>query len=397
MAASRTILIAGAGIGGLTAAKALADKGFRVVLCEQADPPQEAGAGLQLSPNATRVLIALGLASRLEPHVVVPQAVSIRQAASGREIARIPLGDDIAFRYGAPYWTMHRADLQAALIDTVKAHPDIILKIGTRVEDFAMHAHGVTAYLKQAVHVSNERGIAFVAADGLWSRTRAQITQETAPRFRGRVAWRAMLDANHVRDEFREPVVRLWLGKDAHLVHYPVSAGRQINVVAIVGGKAGSAGWNTPGRREDILKRFARRDWTIAARDLINEAEQWQTWPLYDRPARRHWGQGPITMLGDAAHPTLPFIAQGAGMAIEDAVTLAQCLSVDDADPVRALRLYEGLRRKRTARIQRTSRMNGRIYHLGGPLAALRDFLLARMGGEKLRERYDWLYDWRRV
>lgn len=397
MAASRTILIAGAGIGGLTAARALADKGFRVVLYEQAERLQETGAGIQLSPNATRTLIALGLAERLQPHVVVPQAVSIRQAASGREIVRIPLGDDIAFRYGTPYWTLHRADLQAALLDAVNAHPDVILKTGTRVEDFVVHAHGATVQVRQGIHASDERGIAFIAADGLWSTVRKRFTHEAAPRFRGRTAWRAMLDAEHVRDEFREPVIRLWLGKNAHLVHYPVCAGRKINVVVIVDDNAKAADWSAPGRREDILKRFARRHWTTAARDLVNEAEQWQTWSLYDRPARRRWGQGAMTMLGDAAHPALPFIAQGAAMAIEDAVTLAQCFSAKDADPVQALRLYEGMRRRRTARVQRTSRQIGRIYHLGGPLAALRDLALARMGGEKLRERYDWLYDWRRV
>lgn len=397
MAASRTILIAGAGIGGLTAAKALADKGFRVVLYEQAEHLQETGAGIQLSPNATRVLMALGLAERLEPHVVIPQAVSIRQAASGREIVRIPLGDDIALRYGTPYWTAHRADLQAALLDAVNAHPDIVLKTGTRVVDFALHANGATVELRQGIHASDERGIAFIAADGLWSTARMRFTHEAAPRFRGRKAWRAMLDAEHVRDEFREPVIRLWLGKGAHLVHYPVSAGRKINVVAIVDDNVKGADWSAPGRREDIIKRFARRHWTTSARDLVNEAEQWQTWSLYDRPVRRRWGQGAMTMLGDAAHPALPFIAQGAAMAIEDAATLAQCLSAKEADPVQALRLYEGLRRRRTARVQRASRMTGRIYHLGGPLAALRDAALARMGGEKLRERYDWLYDWRRV
>jgi salicylate hydroxylase len=265
------------------------------------------------------------------------------------------------------------------------------------VEDFTTHAHGITAQLRQGAVPSDERGIAIIAADGLWSTARAKITRETAPRFRGRTAWRAMLDAEHVRDEFREPIIGLWLGKDAHLVHYPVCAGRKINVVAIVADNVRRTDWSAPGRREDILKRFARNQWTTGARDLINEAEHWQTWSLYDRPARRRWGQGPMTMLGDAAHPALPFMAQGAAMAMEDAVTLAQCMSAGDADPSPALRLYEGLRRKRTARIQRASRTIGRIYHLGGPLAVLRDAALAWMGGEMLRERYDWLYDWRRV
>ena len=147
--------------------------------------------------------------------------------------------------------------------------------------------------------------------------------------------------------------IHLWLGKNAHLVHYPVSAGRLINIVAIVDDNAKGNDWSAPGRREDILKYFAPRHWATAARDLINEAEQWQTWSLYDRPARWRWGHGAMTMLGDAAHPALPFIAQGAAMAIEDAATLAQCLSAHGVDPVQALRLYEGVRRRRVARVQR--------------------------------------------
>jgi len=395
VAESRTILIAGAGIGGLTAAKALADKGFRAVVYEQAEGLQEAGAGIQLSPNATRALIALGLGERIEKLAVVPQAVSIRQA-SGREIARIPLGHDIALRYGSPYWTMHRADLQAAMLEGVTAHPDVVVKTGMRVEDFALHPKGVTVQLRQGVHGGEARGIALVAADGLWSHMRRQVTHEGAPRFRGRKAWRALLDAEHVRDEFREPVIHLWLGNNAHLVHYPVSAGRKINVVAIVDDKSEAREWSVPGRREDILRRFGAGQWSTAARDLINDADAWQTWSLYDRPARRHWGQGVMTLLGDAAHPALPFLAQGAAMAIEDAMTLARCLAANEADPARALRLYEAQRRGRTARVQRAARMTGRLYHLRGPLAALRDAVLSRMGGEKLRERYDWLYDWRR-
>jgi salicylate hydroxylase len=292
---------------------------------------------------------------------------------------------------------VHRADLHRVLLDAVRAHPDILLKAGTRVVDFALHAHGVTVELRQGVHASDERGIAFIAADGLWSDIRTRFMQDGAPRFRRRKAWRTLLDARHVRDEFREPDVRLSLGANAHLVHYPVSAGEKINVVAIVDDNNDNPDWSAPGRRDDILKRFSARHWTTAARDLINDAEQWQTWSLYDRPARRRWGRGVMTLLGDAAHPSLPFIGQGAAMAIEDAVTLAQCLAADEADPARALRHYEGLRWRRTARIQRASRMTGRIYHLHGPLAHLRDRALAAMGGEKLRERYDWLYDWRIV
>jgi salicylate hydroxylase len=395
LAASRTIIIAGAGIGGLTAALALSQKGFRVALFDQAERLQETGAGIQLSPNATRVLAALGLTSRLAADVVAPEAIEVVSAKTGREIVRIPLGSYAHDRYGSPYWSIHRGDLQAALLAAVADNPDIALTLGAKADDFAIHAEGITVGIRQRADYIDERGIALIGADGLWSSIRARLRPREHPRFADRTAWRAIVRADSVAPEFRTPMVRLWLGRNAHLVHYPVKAGAVINLVAIVGDHAGQPGWSVPGRREDLLARYPASGWSPAARALLAIPEQWLKWSLYDRGPIWRWGHGPMTLLGDAAHPMLPFLAQGAAMAIEDAAVLANRLAQSPDDPAGALRGYEIVRRARTARVQRGARRNRRIYHLGGPEAFARDTVMRLKGGGSLLARYDWLYDWR--
>jgi salicylate hydroxylase len=396
VASSRTIIVAGAGIGGLTAALALARNGFRVIVCEQAQELSETGAGLQLSPNAARLLIDLGLGDALAPHVVVPDHLSIHRARTGAEIARMPLGRDIAFRFGAPYWIVHRADLQAVLRDAVVAHHDIVLRLGARVHDLAIHQNGVTAQICRGDQVSDERALALVGADGLWSQTRRLLGDTAKPRFSGRAAWRATVAASELPEEFRAPAVHLWLGHGAHLVHYPVKAGALINIVAIAGDAWQGEGWSAPATSDDVLRRFGKLSWSNAAQSILKAPTSWLKWALFDRPPLRHWGHGCTTLLGDAAHPMLPFLAQGAAMAIEDAVVLGDCLGQAPGEVTDALRRYEVLRRDRTAKVQRAARFTGEMYQLDGPLAFARNVILARMGNENLRARYDWLYDWRR-
>lgn len=397
MASSRTVIIAGAGIGGLTAALALAGKGFRIVLLDQAERLEETGAGIQLSPNATRVLLSLGLGDRLKYLIVVPEAISIKRAGSGREIVRVPLGASMEFRYGTPYWVIHRGDLQAALLEAVRAHPDISLKLGIRVEDFAVHGHGVTAQVQHGLTTSDERGVALIGADGLWSILRSRLGDQAEPHFRGRTAWRATIPVLAVDEEFRRPVVNLWLGHHAHLVHYPIRGGSLVNVVAIIRDRWEGRDWNAAGAREDIMSRFSKRRWAAPARTILNIPDRWLKWALCDRPSPRRWSSGAVTLLGDAAHPMLPFLAQGAAMAIEDAAILADCMARRQDDLADALIIYQNLRRARTVRVQRAARANGKLYHLGGSLALARNSALRLMGGEKLRTHYDWIYDWRDV
>ena len=394
MASARHVIVAGAGIAGLTAALALARNGLRVTVFEQATTLEEAGAGIQLSPNATRVLIDLGLYDLLFPLVIAPHAVRVMSGGSGRQIVRIPLADCDP-RYGAPYWTLHRADLQAALLATVKTTLDIELNLGTKVDDFASHTKGVTVQGRHGRQVVDERGIALIGADGIWSNVATKIDRNNKPRFAHRTAWRALIPADTVPAEFRTTFVHLWMGPDAHLVHYPVKGGRLINIVAIVNDEWREPGWTAPGSRDEILRHFARFTWSDKARDLIALPEQWQKWALYERNGPFFGSDDPVTLIGDAAHPMLPFLGQGAGMAIEDAAVVAHMLGKYRDDPAQALRAYEKARRKRTARAQKASAKQAGIYGKTGPGALLRNLGMKVLGGERLRRRYNWLYTWK--
>jgi salicylate hydroxylase len=391
---ARTIIVAGAGIGGLTAALALAQKGFRVALIDKAEKLEATGAGIQLSPNATRVLIGLGLRDALQPSIVVPEAVVIR-TARGRAVARLPLGEGAERRHDAPYWIIHRADLQAALLAAATAHPDIELTLGAAVEACTARADGVAVQIRRGDRLSEMRGDALVGADGLWSSVRRLTGETDAPRFARRAAWRALVPADRVAPGARAPAIQLWLGSGTHLVHYPVKAGAMINIVAIARDRQPSAGWSTAATPGEVLARFPRERWAPAAHDLIALPTQWLKWPLYDRAPQPLHGNGAVTLLGDAAHPMLPFVAQGAAMAIEDAAVLAAVLAMAPGDLSAAMRRYEQARGPRTARVQRVARRNDTIYHLAWPASAARNLAMARMGSERLRAQYDWIYGWR--
>jgi 2-polyprenyl-6-methoxyphenol hydroxylase-like FAD-dependent oxidoreductase len=392
--ASRSVIVAGAGIGGLTAALALSRNGFRVTVLEQTERLSETGAGIQLSPNAARCLIDLGVGERLRPHVTTPMALRVLVGYSGREIVRMPLGE-AAQRYGAPYWIIHRGDLQAALVAAVTQEHDVSLKLGMRVEDFATHSHGVTVSANGPGGIWHERGHALIAADGLWSDSRARLGFKDPPRFAGRTAWRALIPASEVPAELREPLIHLWLGRDAHLVHYPVKAGAVINVVVITTDSWNAPGWSAPASRIELLPRLPAERWAPQARALVREPETWLKWALYDHRPLPNFCYGAAALIGDAAHPMLPFLAQGAAMAIEDAVVAAHRLTRIPDDAVAALQSYSALRWARTRKVQRLAARNGVRYHLSPLPAMLRNAAMHAMGGAWLLRHYDWLYDWR--
>ncbi len=399
MAASRTIFIAGAGIGGLTAALALARHGFRIVVLEKAARLEEAGAGLQLSPNASSILIDLGLRSRLEARAIIPEAISVISARAGREIARLPLGEAASQRAGAPYWVVHRADLQAALQAAVNDHPEIELRLGCQFEDSAPHPKGLTVIHRSGAARQQDVAVALIGADGIWSSVRQHLFPQTQPQFSGLIAWRGTLEATQLPREHTSTRVQLWMGPDAHLVAYPISGARRINVVAVVPGTWNRPGWSAPGEIAEIKTAFASPRWSSAARMMINAVDEWRKWALFTVPGGGEWTEGAVALIGDAAHAMLPFAAQGAGMAIEDAAVLAKCLGEvrGDGGPAipAAMQRYARLRRPRVGRVQRAARQQGRIYHLAGPAADARDLAIRLMGAERMLARQDWIYGWR--
>ena len=399
MAVSRTVYVAGAGIGGLTASLALAGLGFRVVILEKAERLEEVGAGLQLSPNASRVLVDLGLQPRLAARAVMPDAISLMSARSGGEVARLPLGEAAALHAGAPYWVVHRADLQAALQAHVNDHHDIELRLGCQFEDVAPHAKGLTVVQRSGNTRQQELALALIGADGVWSTVRQHLFPQVQPQFSGLIAWRGTLEATQLPREYAARRVQLWMGPNAHLVAYPISGERQINVVAVVPGTWNRPGWSAPGDVNELKRVFASPTWPSPARMLIGAVDGWKKFALFTVPDGGEWSKGDIALLGDSVHAMLPFAAQGAGMAIEDAAVLAKCLAQSQAEGgpsiAAAMQRYARLRRPRVTQVQRTARRNGMIYHLTGPAALARDLAIKAIGATRMLARQDWIYDWR--
>ena len=390
MSVPRIIVIIGAGIGGLTAALAMAARGLRVVILEKADRLEEAGAGLQLSPNASRILISLGLRDALAANAVTPANIRIMSTTSG-EVSRLPVGDAASEGAGAPYWVIHRADLQAALLSAVAAHPAIELRLGCNFESFT-DDDGVRVHYSSGGDVAEQTCDALIGADGVWSSVRQQLFPTMTPTFSGSVAWRGTVDAGAVSAD-RRCDVQLWMGSQAHVVAYPISSGQRINVVAIIDGEWKQQGWSAPGNPSEITARFSAR-WPGELAGLINAVTEWRCWALFTMPVGGAWNSSAVALLGDASHAMLPFAAQGAGMAIEDAAVLADCLS-GSGDVPAALERYRSLRQPRVRRVQRTARQSGQIYHLGGPMALARDLSMKRLGPRRLQARQDWIHNWK--
>ncbi|MGO9007410.1 MAG: FAD-dependent monooxygenase [Beijerinckiaceae bacterium] len=394
MARPAHALIAGAGIGGLTAALSLARIGYRVSLIERSKSLQEVGAGLQISPNATAVLRELGLLPALADAAVAPRAIHVRRARDGATLTLLPLGQAQA-RWGAPYLLVHRGDLQRVLAEAVAKVPEIELVTDSNVTGLATTETGVALTALQGAIRVEYRGDCLIGADGVRSVVRECLGYDATrpPKRAHRIAFRALADPERVAAAMRLAESTLWLGPNAHVVHYPLRGGSVINVVAVVDEMVPldwtAEFWSQPAAADEVAARFSGFDGRV--RDLLAVAGKWLRWPLTERPALAHWTKGPITLLGDAAHPMLPFLAQGAAQAIEDAAALAGALAAADSVG-QGLAAYEKARLPRARRVQAQSHRQASIYHLSGTAAFARDLAMRWLGPARLLDRYEWLY-----
>ncbi len=391
------ILIAGAGIGGLTTALCLAKSGHQVTIFERRDRLEEDGAGIQISPNASRVLVTLGLEPSLASVAVAARNLIVRRLSDAHSIARMAL-NDLTQRYKSPYWLLRRADLQSALLAAVNATPGINVDYGRTVDTVQQRPGGLAVSSTTANDTARteETFDLLVGADGLWSSIADQVdVQGGKPRFTGYEAWRALLPAENIPPALHGPDVALWLGSGTHIVTYPVASGAFLNIVLVREGASAETGWTRAGNASALSSLL-----THAAPDLRRLLEQvtaWQIWSLFDAPVRP-MASNRIALVGDAAHPVLPFLAQGAALAIEDAAALATRLThtvlADETALTRNLLRYDRERRPRAMNVQRAARSNGKTYHLGWPASLVRDQAMSLLGGSNLLRRYDWLYGW---
>ena len=390
---SRQLLIAGGGIGALAAALSSARAGWHVRLYEKAEVFSEVGAGLQLGPNATRILQGWGLGQALERLAAFPDKLLVRSAPSGRELASLSLGSRCQQRYGAPYATLHRADLHSMLLDSVRLRPEVKLHLNSPVTGYTDTPEGVQLAWADGYSVE---GDALIGADGLWSQVRLQALEDHVAQPTGHLAYRALVRQSDLPKSLRSQQVSVWLGPDMHLVSYPVRGGEWLNVVMFTQGQVPDdhQDWDHAGLRDNVLTATAGHCAELTA--LVEAVPAWRLWALCDRPPVASAAQmacGRVALLGDAAHPMPPYLAQGAGMAIEDAAELGRCLAgvvKPVADVPLALRRYALNRWQRNARVQARAVRNGQIFHATGPLRLGRDIALKLLGHRLLD--MPWLY-----
>ena len=386
------VIVIGAGPGGLATAIALAHKDIPVLLLERGTLPNEVGAGLQISPNASGLLKSWGVWSMLEEQAVTPDFIRIQSGVSGNELTEIST-KEISSRYNAPYMVVHRADLQNALHHRASQMDLIEILDNCEMREITETSDHVEVRCKLANGEQRFfRGAALIGADGVWSRIRTDYVGSSSAAYSGKTAWRTTLPIQMAPSSMDCGNVGLWLAPNAHLVHYPIVGGHMMNVVVIVKDDWNEEGWNMPGDSKWLNQRFAR--WPREIRELLVEREDWLKWALCGQDPNQPWTKGKVTLMGDAAHAMLPFMAQGAVMALEDAAILARAIDEVKGPTDIRLKAYERARKPRVCKVVNKARRNGEIYHLDGLLATARNMTMRMMPKQRLLSQFDWIYRW---
>ncbi|SOB99959.1 3-hydroxybenzoate 6-hydroxylase [Rhodobacter sp. JA431] len=381
------ILIAGGGIGGLAAAIGLAQKGIATLVLEKAHQLGEIGAGIQLGPNAFHAFDYLGVGDAARSLAVYIDNLRLMDAISGSEITRIPLDEAFRTRFRNPYAVIHRGDLHAAFLHACEAHPLVNLRTSAEVVDYDQDTTSVTATLASGERL---RGAALIGADGLWSKVRQKLVGDGAPRVSGHTTYRSVIPTDDMPEDLRWNAATLWAGPKCHIVHYPLKGWKMFNLVVTYHNDAPSPEAAVPVDHDEVRTGFAHV--APVARQIIDRGQNWKRWVLCDRDPVTNWIDGRVVLLGDAAHPMLQYFAQGACMAMEDAVALAHCLD-HHAGLDAAFAEYQRLRALRTARVQLQSREIGQhVYHPAGAHAALRNAVMSSKTPENWYDIVDWLY-----
>ena len=389
----RSIAVVGAGVAGLATALACARAGHRVQVFEQVQAFAPVGAGIQLGPNATRVLHDLGLESAVRAVAAFPAELQVRSGIDARLLGVLPLGEQAQTRYGAPYATLARADLHHILLTALEAHTQASLYLASHI-DSAQQDSGAVQFRTAGGIVRRVECMA--AADGLWSKLRSQVLYDTPPDATGHIAYRALVPQADLPEDLRSAVVTAWLGPNFHAVTYPVRGGAWLNAVVVVHGvgEGESDNWSQPAEPEAVAARLDGA--ALALRDLVQAMGAWQSWTLFDRPPLRSaalMGAARIALVGDAAHPMRPYLAQGAGMALEDSWCLARELSRPGFSVDQAVQAYANARWQRNARVQKRAARNGVWFHSTGLRAGIRDLGMRALGVRALD--MPWLYGFR--
>ena len=390
-----SLIIVGGGIGGLAAALACGQVGARPQVLERADAFSEVGAGIQMGPNVTRTLLGWGLAADLKGIGFEPRRLEAKDTQSGQVIGTLRLGQRSLDTYGAPYVTVHRADLHRVLLHKIIRSGFAELSLHSEVDAVQEVSDGVQLIGTKLPQNLTEfsKSAALVGADGLWSQTRQFVVPPTAPRLTGLLAYRALVPMQSVPEKLRLQDVNVWVGPRVHAVLYPVKGGEYLNLVVVVQGQPPATldDWDHAANKQDL--EAAMGPIHADLQDMLAAVPAWRLWPLCDRPPLQgphEMAKGRVALLGDAAHPMRPFLAQGAGMAIEDAAELARSWAMADLPVAERWKLYAQARWARNAQVQQRSIRNGQIFHLQGPLRWGRNVAMKLMG-ESLMD-VPWLY-----